>query len=290
VAVTTAGALVRIDPATGDIKQTLVASGVLGDEISVSPDRSTVYYAQRSGCATEVKSISTAGGTPASIAPGSVPAISPDGTKLAFAQQPVLTDAGCMPNQANLAILFKVDIRTLPAGGDNVLSAPPDLQSSGLFAPISHLSWAADSTRLAVSVASVQDNEGWGLNIIDTSAARYYVPPGSGVTPVPVTGSDAQRSYIREGIFLPSGNLFISRACCGGVPIVNKSRLMWEVGSSGGLVHQVALGYPNLEHVSLAASPTGQFLLYIAGSDLYVSENGNTPAKLTSGVIAATWM
>ena len=125
LAVTTAGALVRIDPTTGDIQQTLVASGVLGDEISVSPDRSTVYYAQRSGCATEVKSISTAGGTPASIAPGSVPAISPDGTKLAFAQQPVLTDAGCMPNQANLAILFKVDIRTLPAGGDNVLAMAP---------------------------------------------------------------------------------------------------------------------------------------------------------------------
>ena len=290
VAVTTAGALVRIDPTTGDIQQTLVASGVLGDEISVSPDQSTIYYAQRSGCDTEIKSISAAGGTPASIAPGQLPAISPDGTKLAFARQPVLTDAGCMPNQSNLAILFKIDIRTLPAGGDNVLSAPPELQSSGLFAPISHLSWAADSMRLAVSVASVQDNEGWGLNIVDTSVARYYVPPGSGITSVPVTGSDAQRSYIREGIFLPSGNMFISRACCGGVPIVNTSRLMWEVGSSGSLVHQVALGYPNLEHVSLAASPTGQFLLYIAGSDLYVSTNGNTPAKLTTGVIAATWM
>src|SRR5215472_9913456 len=290
LAVTKTGALVRIDPTTGSTQQTLVASGVLGDEISVSPDQSTIYYAQRSGCDTEIKSISAAGGTPASIAPGQLPAISPDGTKLAFARQPVLTDAGCMPNQSNLAILFKIDIRTLPAGGDNVLSAPPELQSSGLFAPISHLSWAADSMRLAVSVASVQDNEGWSLNIIDTSVARYYVPPGSGVTAVPVTGSDAQRSYIREGIFLPSGNLFISRACCGGVPVHNTSRLMWEVNSGGSLVHQVALGYPNLEHVSLAASPTGQFLLYIAGSDLYVSTNGNTPAKLTTGVIAATWM
>jgi hypothetical protein len=42
--------------------------------------------------------------------------------------------------------------------------------------------------------------------------------------------------------------------------------------------------------VSLSATATGQFLLYIAGADLYVSESGNTPSKLTSGVIAATWM
>jgi hypothetical protein len=116
------------------------------------------------------------------------------------------------------------------------------------------------------------------------------MPPEPGVTAVPVTGSAAQRSYIREGIFLPGGNLFISRACCGGVPVQNTSRLMWEVSASGGLVHQVAIGYPNLDHVSLAATSTGQFLLYLAGGDLYVSENGNTPSKLTSGLIAATWM
>lgn len=235
---TKAGALVRIDPATGSIRQT----------------RSARRH------------------------------------QLAFAQQPLLAP-GCVPNQLNLAILFKVGIRALPGGGDTVLSAPPPLQSSGLFAPVSHLSWAADSTRLAVSTASVEDNEGWGLSIVDTSVARYYLPPGTGVTSVPVTGSpDAQGSYIREGIFLPDGNLLISRACCGGVPIDNTSRLMWEVTPSGRLVHQVAIGYPNLDHVSLAASPAGQFLLYIAGTDLYVSQNGNTPSKLTSGVIAATWM
>jgi hypothetical protein len=290
LAVTKNGALVRIDPTTGSVQQTLVASGVLGDEISVSPDQSTVYYAQRSGCDTEVKSMSTGGGAVTSIAPGQLPAVSPDGTKLAFAQEPLLT-ADCMPHQSTLAILFKVVIRTVATGADTVLSAPPPLQSSGLFAPISHLSWAADNTRLAVSVSSVEDNEGWSVNIVDTSAAQYYVPPEPGVTFVPVTGSpDAQRSYIREGIFLPDGNLFISRACCGGVPIQNTSRLMWEVTQGGALVHEVAIGYPNLEHLSLAAAPTGQFLLYIAGSDLYVAENGGRPSKLTSGMIAATWM
>jgi hypothetical protein len=135
----------------------------------------------------------------------------------------------------------------------------------------------------------VQDNEGWGLYLVNTSIARYYVLPGPGVTAVPVTGSpDAQRSYIREGIMLPDGNLFISRACCAGFPVHNTSRLMWEVTPAGTLVHQVAIGYPNLEHVSLAAS--GGWLLYLAGHDLYVSQDGNTPSKLATGLIAATWM
>ena len=290
LAVTRAGALVRIDPVTGSVQQTLVASGVLGDEISVSPDQSTVYYAQQSGCRAEIKSISTGGGAAASIAPGQLPAISPDGTRLAFVQQSLLKTS-CIANQANPASLFRVVIETLPAGARTVLPEPPAVRKSGLFSPVSHLSWAADNVRLAVSTMAVQDNEGWGLNIIDTKVARYYVGPGPGVTSVPVTGSpDAQRSYIREGVFLPDGNLFVSRACCGGVPVRNTSRLMWEVTPGGGLVHQVAIGYPSLGHVSLAASPSGQFLLYLAGTDLYVSENGNTPAKLTSGVIAATWM
>jgi hypothetical protein len=107
---------------------------------------------------------------------------------------------------------------------------------------------------------------------------------------VPVTGSpDAQRSYLREGVFLPDGNLFISRACCGGVPIHNTSRLLWEVSPAGALVHQVAIGFPDLDHVSLAADSSGQWLLYLADHDLYVSHGGNRPSKLSSGLTAAAW-
>lgn len=69
----------------------------------------------------------------------------------------------------------------------------------------------------------------------------------------------------------------------------NTSRLMWEVSTSGGYLHQVALGYPTLEHTSLAASSTGQWLLYLAGTGLYVSENSATPAKRAGGLIAAAW-
>jgi len=289
VAVTTAGALVVLNPATGSVTQTLVSGGVLGDEISVSPSGATVYFAQGSGCHPTIMSVGIGGGSPAALAKGELPAISPDGTKLAFTQEPSLT-TGCIPTPAQLTNSYKLVVRTLSTGAEQVFPLPPQVRQSGLPAPISHLSWASDNTRLAVSTLAVQDNEGWGLDIVDTSTARYYIIPGTGVSYVPVTGSpDAQRSYIREGIFLPGGNLFISRACCGGVPIHNTSRLMWEVTTSGAFVHQVAIGFPNLEHTSLAVNSTGQWLLYLAGTDLYVSQNGARPTQVASGLIAATW-
>jgi hypothetical protein len=289
VAVTSAGALVRLDPSSGSVAQTLVPSGVLGDEVSVSPNGSTVYFAAGQGCKAQVESVPIGGGNPAVIARGELPAVSPDGSKLAFAVEPSLS-LGCTPGTTNLAALYKLVIRTLSTGGDQVLPLPPQVAKGGLPSPISHLSWAADSTMLAVSVSAVQDNEGWNVWIVDTSVAKYYVQPGPGVTFVPVTGSPTpQRSYLREGVFLPDGNLFVSRACCGGVPPHNTSRLMWVVDRSGNLVHQVALGFPNLDHYSLAADRSGQWLLYLASHDLYVSRGGNRPSLLGSGFIAATW-
>jgi len=289
VAVTVGGALVRVDPSSGSATQTLVPSGVLGDEISVSPDGSTVYFAVAQGCKAQVESVPASGGSPTVIGQGELPAISPDGSKLAFTIEPHLTQ-GCVPNTPNLGALYKLVIRTVTSGAEQVLPLPPQVQKGGLPSPISHLSWAADSTRLAVSTFAVQDNEGWNVWIVDTSVAKYYVQPGAGVTFLPVTGSPTpQRSYLREGIFLPDGDLFISRACCGGVPIHNTSRLMWVVNTSGSLVHQVAIGFANLDHYSLAADAGGQWLLYLAGHDLYVSQGGNRPSQIGSGFIAATW-
>jgi hypothetical protein len=164
----------------------------------------------------------------------------------------------------------------------------PVSQFSGLPFPISHLSWAPDNQHIAVSIAAVQDNEGWGVYLVDPPSSQYYLASPD-ATPVRVTGSDAQASFLREGVYMPNGNLFVSRACCGGFPIHNTSRLMWEVNTSGALVHQVAIGYVNLDHTSLDVSSDGNWLLYLAGNDLYVSHGGATPSKLTTGLIAAAW-
>lgn len=287
VAVTKAGALVTLNPATGVVSSTLVPSHVLGDEISVS-STGMVYFAVKHGCTNEIEAIPVAGGAVTTLATGSEPAVSPDGAKLAYAEQPTLA-AGCVPQVSDLVTLFHVNIRTLSSGATVKLPMVAPGQDSGLPYPVSHLSWAADNDHLAVSIASPQDNEGWNLTIVDASQAQYYLS-GTGVVSVPVTGSPTpQQSYLREGVYMPNGDLFISRACCGGMPSHNTSRLMWEVTASGTLVHQVAIGFPNLEHVSLDVSSDGNWLLYLAANDLYVSQGGATPRKITSGLIAAAF-
>ena len=278
IAVTTGGALVVLSPVTGAVARTLVPGGVTGDEISVSPDGATVYFAAGKPCASRIESVPSAGGVPVKIAAGTLPAVSPDGLRLAFAAG--TCDASQVPSLL---------IRTLGSGADRKYPMVPSGQYSGLPDPISHLSWAADSRRLAVSIASPEDNEGWNLMILDTQVASYYLT-GPGTASVPVTGEPNTRdSYLREGVFMPDGDLFVSRACCAGFPVKNTSRLMWEVGTSGAEIHQVAIGFASLDHTSLDASADGHWLLYLAGSDLYVSHDGATPRHLAAGLIAAAW-
>ncbi len=289
VGVTIAGALVALNPTTGVVTQTLVPSHVLGDEISVS-STGLVYFAVQRGCADEIEAVPVAGGSVIDIATGSLPAVSPDGTKLAYTDQPTLM-AGCAVNgSSNIVDFYHVDIRTLSSGSTIKLAMLAASQSSGLPYPISHLSWAPDNDHLAVSISAPEDNEGWNLNIVDTSRAQYYLA-GTGVTSVPATGSPTpQLSYLREGVYMPNGDLFVSRACCAGDdPVRNTSRLMWEVTTAGTLVHQVAVGYVSLDHTSLDVSSTGGWLLYLAGDSLYVSAGGATPRELTTGLIAAAW-
>jgi hypothetical protein len=286
VAVTAAGALVTLNPASGAVTKTLVPSGVMGDGISVA--RGTVYFAVRHGCTGQIESVAVTGGAPVQLANGMLPAISPDGSKLAYARQPSLS-LGCTPSQSNLTPLFKLVIRTVSTSAETTYPMVPAGQDTGLPAPISHLSWAPDGRHLAVSVAAIQDNEGWGVSLVDTAAAKYYLA-GTGVTRVPVTGQPTpQRSYLREGVYVNAGELFVSRACCGGVPVHNTSRLMWEVNPAGVLQRQVAIGFPRLEHLSLDAAGRGAWLLYVGGRTLYVSRVGARPRAVARGLIAAAW-
>ena len=182
-----------------------------------------------------------------------------------------------MAGAGDLSAQYDLVTRTLSSGVERVYPMLPSGQSSGLPAPISHLSWAPNGTELAVSIAAIQDNEGWQIALLDTATAQNYLG-GTGVTPVPMTGPDRRRSYWREGVYLPDGNLFVSRACCAGEPVRNVSKLMWEITPAGVLRHQVAIGFPGLDHTSLAVNHSGKWLLYLAGTGLYVSEKGGRPA------------
>jgi hypothetical protein len=290
VAATTSGALVRLNALTGAVEQTLVPSGtgVQGDEISVS-DSGMVYYAVGSGaCDSTIYSIPDGGGgVPTPIISGRLPAISPDGTKLAYAAEPGPAQDCSGWNTSTPGSAFKVDIRTI-SGGTTVDIPEIPVGQQGLPAPITHLSWASDNQHLAVSIEPVQDNEGWALNLLDTSSAQTY--EGGNVLTVPVTGASPDgSSYLSEGVYLPDGNLFVVHGCCAGIPAKTDAPLLWEVQPDGVLVHQVTIGFANITHDSLDASRDGNWLLYLGGGNLYVSQGGARPTQEASGMVAAAW-
>jgi hypothetical protein len=287
VAATTAGALIRLNPATGATEATLVPVGVLaGGEISAA--KGTVYFTVKAGCTTEIESVPATGGTVQTITAGSLPAVSPDGTRLAYTTQPFV-DNSCPNTRYDLVSQYHLKIRTLSGGATVSLPEISGPQNTGLPAPISYLSWSADNVHLAVSIVPVQDNEGWLLNLVDTSQAKYYLS-SPGVTAVPVTGGPSlQQSYLSEGAYLPSGDLFVSRACCTGFPVRNTSRLMLEIRTDGTPIRQVAIGYPTIAHTSLDASADGRWLLYVADRNLYVSRGGAKPRTVATGLTAAAW-
>jgi hypothetical protein len=298
VAVTGKGALVVLNPATGEATRILVGSGVAGGALAVSPDGSTVYFAARVGCRDEIESVPVAGGTPTEITEGVLPSVSPDGTELAFAREPFSGGSahqvflpGCR-QAAPTSPGFSVVVRDLASGHETVYPAPPGTDSA-LPAAISRLSWAPSGRQLLVSAGPVQDNEGWDLVVMNLAAARYYLPSAAsaGATSVPVTaGLDAARSYYREGVFAPDGGLFVDVVCCSGVPVHQPSSLLREVGPAGQLVRQVAIGYADRDHTSLDADPAGGWLLYLSGSDLFLVPAGKAAFTLTSGLLAAAWL
>jgi hypothetical protein len=306
VAVTSSGALVVLNSSTGTTERTLVSSGVVGEELAVSPNGSTVYFTAGSGCSNEIESVPVSGGTPTSIASGVLPAISPDGTKLAFAQEPWFVPTSCAASASLSPSAYVLAVRTISGGSQTNFPMAASTPDAGLPIPILYLSWAPDNASVAVTMSGIQDNEGWLLNILSTASAQYYLS-GAGDTEVPVTGSpDASRSYYGEAAYLPDGNLFVNRDCCQGDDPVNSapadSNLMQEISTSGGLVHQVAIGIQDNEHTSLSVDPTGNWLLYISSSQtaaspnnvpsgtLYVSQAGAKPTALTTGMTAAAWL
>jgi hypothetical protein len=284
---TTSGAIERLNPATGAVAQTLVSGGAgVGDEISVSSS-GTVYYAAGSGaCDSTIYSIPDGGGAPSPVVSGTLPAISPDGAKLAYAVEPGRAQDCKGWDTSTPGTAFQVGIRTLSSGTTVSIPELPASQQ-GLPAPITHLSWAADNDHLAVSIEPVQDNEGWALNLLDTSSAQEYI--GANVTTVPVTGASPNgQSYLSEGVYLPGGDLFVVHSCCAGIEGKTAAPLLWEVQPDGALVRQVAIGFVEA-HDSLDASADGNWLLYLGGGDLYVSQGGARPSQIASGLVAAAW-
>jgi len=292
VAVTTAGVVEVLNPVTGVGDAPLTPTqDAIGDEIAISPDGQTVYFAVKNGCTDDVESVPVAGGTPKVVTTGVLPAISPDGTELALVREPYSGGPdrikyGCSSANAKAQVV----VRDLATGAEQAYPAPSGMMTY----PISHLSWSADGKSLLVSAGSTTGVQAWSLVEVNLATAQYYLP-GSSPTPadhvVPVNGSynSVPGYYYREGVYLPGGGMFGDQICCdeNGSSSVSSSLLL-EINASGKEVSQVAAGFTNRDHTSLDASQ-GWFL-YLSGNDLFLADTGSKAFMLTSGLIAAAWI
>lgn len=284
------GALVLLDPETGIRRRTLVASLVVGDAVQVSPDGSTVYYEKAHGCLDEIWSVPVAGGTPHRVVEGSRPALSADGARLAYATSTVGEGENCPDIDGTR---YAVVVRTLANGAERRYPLEP--AQVPLPCPVSHLSWNRDSTLLLVSVQSPQDNEGWGLRVLDPARDRYYLGERGAGRQVPSSGpkvpaTSAGKAFFRQGVFLPGGDLFVVHRCCTGEPVVpSLERLEVVDPATGAVRRQVAIGATTKDHLGLAADATGRWLLYLAGDTVMVSDGGARPTTFTTGYQAVDW-
>ena len=280
--------LVLIDPHTGTRTATIAAGVASGEEISVTADGSKIFYEQQGGCTGQIYSVPAAGGRPTLVTPGSLPAVSPDGSQLAYFREPrgsVQCAQSYPPSQ------YLLVVRDLRSGAETTYPAAPQLTQTGLIFPIGHLSWSGDGRRLLVSLDAPEDNSGWALDVIDPLTARYYRTGASGES-VPVTGDPTGRTYYRQGVFMPDGELFVNRVCCSGLGpgAARTSTLMWEVTPAGAEIRQVAIGFTDRDHTSLDVDRAGAQLLYLSGTDLYVSDGGQRPRLVTSGLLSAAFI
>lgn len=290
--VTTAGAVELLDPATGAVLHS-VAVGAVGDEVSLTPDGASAYFQTAGACYGQVKRLTIATGATSGLVAGGLvagglPALSPDGTKLAYAHQPTANDANptaCQGADASPSAYW-VAVRTLATGTEKRYPLPPAVVANGIPLPIAHLSWGADNRHLAVSIATGQDNEQAALLQVDTASDSFYAPATGGGLPV----AAGRGFYYREGVFLPNGDLFANVVCCSGYPPSVTATTLVEVNAgTGAVVRQIAVGLTTKDHASLDADASGNWLLYLSGNDLEVSAGGAKPAILASGLVAADW-
>ena len=294
VAVSTAGSVELLSTQTGLATKVLVRKvDAIGDEVAVSPDAKTVYYAVKSGCTDHIYSVPVTGGTPTAVTTGALPAVSPDGDELAFVREPYTNypyeALGCSgaPTSPHPGNAFSVVVRDLATGSEKVYPADPGI--SALPVPVSHLSWSPSGGRLLVSIASSQDNEGWDLHVLNTGTDRYFSGASLFTGGVPVSGSAGNRpAYYPEAVFQPDGNIFAVRVCCSGFPVTPSAVVLQQITTSGTLVHSVASCFLDRVHSSLDAAP-GK-LLYLSGNTLFATRDGGSAKLITGGLIAATWL
>jgi len=286
-------AVVSLDPGSGSVRSTLAVSARPTDKFgfvtkpSIALDRrhELAYYdiPIASACPPAAQGtiwrVPVSGGTPEKVATGLEPAVSADASLLAY-----VVDT-CLPNAEYTT---EIHVRDLASGTERVLPDPVPATAGLPPFPVLQLSFSPDAAKLAVSVNAVQDAEGMAVYVEDIASKTSTAVP---VVPIS-DGQRAQDLFLLPGAFLPDGTLFVQQACCTGFgpDRPNPTSVLATVEpTTGRLDREIAHGFPDRDHRSLAADATGSWLLYVSGTDLDVSRGGARPTVLAKGITAASW-
>jgi hypothetical protein len=95
------------------------------------------------------------------------------------------------------------------------------------------------------------------------------------------------RIAITQAHYHPDARAYLERRRAGGdTKIASLSGLKWRLSD---VVYR-ALGYANRNHTSLDAVPSGWWIPYLSGNELFVSGGGGTPVAMAQGLNAAAWI
>ena len=245
--------------------------------VSLSPDRSEVFYSLSGDCESATIYRVPADGHAAAVVAfsGVSPAVSPDGRKLAYA---VATPGATTERHCQNAVV----VRDLKTGVERSWRYPdtPDY-ASPLYqsAVISEIDWAPDSTRLAYTLSY----EGDSVSVLDTEADAdlgqtvEVVIPGGG-------GNSSHPAWQAGTGFL---GVFNTRfECCFDDNYTGPPRtLLVDVDKR----LPTALLPAGRRVTALDFDASGAHLLFVDGGRLYRRSGTQAPVGLVTGVTAADW-
>jgi hypothetical protein len=249
--------------------------------VSLSPDRSDVFYALAGDCddATLDRVPADGHAPPEKMLTGVSPAVSPDGRKLAYAvATPGMDSGGIEERHCQNSVV----VRDLATGGERTWRYPdtPDY-ATALYqdAVINEIDWAPDSTRLAYTLSY----EGDSISILDTEAdtdlgqtVELVIPSGGGNSSHPAW----QATTGLLGVFNTRFE------CCFDDDYTGPPRaLLVDVDKR--------LPTPLLPAgrrvTALDFDASGAHLLFVDGGRLYRRSGTHTPVGLVTGITTADW-